>query len=309
VKPSGPALSTRRAPRRALLRLLAVALASPAHALAQALPSDAAARTDAAPETADQTRQLRFALTLINPQQKRLSDQHLWCYLPAELPPTQHLQQVTVSMPHQIETDASGHRILALHLAELAPLAQKIVSVSLSVQAGANTEQALPDPARWLGAERFIESDDARMAAAARAMQRDSPRQSARAIYDWVQQHMHYSGYLADDLGALHALTRASGDCTEYAFLVVALARALGIPARMVGGYVQTQDAILRAQDYHNWAELYLERRWQILDAQKGSFMPPPGQYVAFRLYRDKADNPVGLAHRWRQQGEMQVVW
>jgi transglutaminase-like putative cysteine protease len=268
-----------------------------------------AAQAGAAPAAAGApTRRLRFVMTLSNPHQHGLQAQRLWCYLPAHLPPVQVLQQVQVSMPHRIESDDFGHRILALQWADVPALAHYVVSVSVELSLGAQVDAGSSDPQRWLASERFIESNDPRMLAAARLLQRATPIETARAIYDWVQQHMHYAGYVANDLGALYALNRASGDCTEYAYLVVALARALGIPARMVGGYVQSDDAVLRAQDYHNWAELYLAGRWNLLDAQKGNWLQGADQYVAFRLYRAEAVNAVGLAHRYRHEGELQVL-
>ncbi len=252
-------------------------------------------------------RRLRLTMTLSNPHAYRLQAQRLWCYLPAHVPPMQELQQVQVSMPYQIESDQFGHRILALHWAEVPALAQYVLSISMDVKQGGPAASSANEAQRWLAAERFIESNEPRLQATARALQHPSPSETAGAIYDWVQQHMHYAGYVADDLGALYALTRASGDCTEYAYLVVALARALGIPARMVGGYVQAEDAVLRAQDYHNWAELYFAGRWQLVDAQKGNYVQGAEQYVAFRLYRAEVVNAVGLAHRFRHEGQMQV--
>ena len=254
------------------------------------------------------TRRLRMTLTFLNPHQRPLSNQRFWCYLPAHFPPAQALRQVQISSPHSILEDRFGHRILALEWAEVAPLAQRVVSVGFELAGNDDADaEHLPDPQQWLGAERYIETADARMVQAATRLHRATPVETARAIFDWVQQHMQYAGFVADDLGARHALTSASGDCTEYAYLVVALARVLGIPARMAGGYVQDQDAILRAQDYHNWAELHLDGRWCIIDAQKGNWLAARTQYVAFRFYRDQVVNPVGLAHRYRQEGDLQV--
>ncbi len=254
-------------------------------------------------------RRLRFTVTFSNPHQRSLPNQRFWCYLPANLP-QQQLRQVQVSMPHQIESDPLGHRILALVFDEVAPLAQKVVSVTVELAVDpAVAQSALPDPAAWLHAERFIEVGDARIAAQAAALQRAHQNEGARAIFDWVQNHIRYAGYVADDLGALHALTQGRGDCTEYADLVVALARANRIPARMVGGYVVNGDATPRPQDYHNWAELYLDGRWRVLDAQKGEWLPDPGRYLAFRIYRDVPINHVGLAHRYYMQGELEVKW
>lgn len=252
---------------------------------------------------------LRFTLTFVNPHQRHLGPQHFWCYLPAELMVGQSLKTIQVSMPHKVLSDQLGHRILALSFDAVTPLAQKVVSVTMEVSSRASAgPERLPDPQAWLAAERFIEVNAIPIRERAAQLRRPGVHATARAIYDWVQQHVRYAGYVADDLGALYALTNGSGDCTEYADLVVALARACGIPARMVGGYVIAGDAILRAQDYHNWAELYLDGSWQVLDAQKGNWLASREQYIVFRIYRDVAVNALGLAHRYRLVGELEVV-
>lgn len=253
-------------------------------------------------------RRLRFTLTLINPHQRALLQQRFWCYLPADLPPAQRLAQVQVSMPHAVETDALGQRILALNFDQVAPLAQKVVAVTALVASQAQPAAgSLADAGAWLKPERFIEASHALIRARAAQLQGATPLQTMRAIYDFVRQHLHYAGYVADDLGALYALTQRSGDCTEYADLVVALARACGIPARMMGGYVTALDTSVRGQDYHNWAEVFLDGDWRVVDAQKEQWLAPRANYIAFRIYRDVAMNAVGLAHRYRMAGDLQV--
>ena len=103
------------------------------------------------------------------------------------------------------------------------------------------------------------------------------------------------------------ALLDEGGDCTEFACLSVALARADGIPARRVSGYVIDRDSVLRPADFHDWAEVYLGGAWRLLDAQKGRWLEPAEQYVAFRHGRHQAPNPIGSAQRFRVQGELEV--
>ena len=125
------------------------------------------------------------------------------------------------------------------------------------------------------------------------------------AIYDWLRTNLHYEGYIADDLGAREALARRGGDCTEYASLAVALARANDIPARMMGGYVAADSLAPRAEDYHNWADVLVDGAWRVLDAQKSCWASAADDYIAFHVYRDLAINAVGLAHRFKVDGEM----
>lgn len=254
------------------------------------------------------SRRLRFTLRFENPHNRSLEGQRFWCYLPMAIASRQQLKQIDVSMTYRVLEDELGHRVLELTHGTFPPLAQRVVTVSAEINVGHIPQpQALSQPSAWLSPERFIESDDERVREVARTLRRESDMTTARAIFEWVQSHITYSGYLADDLGARYALVHGRGDCTEFADLVVALARANGIPARMVGGYVTAQDSMLRSTDYHNWAEVFLDGEWCVVDAQKREWRPPLWQYIAFRIYRDSATNPVGLSHRYRLDGDLVV--
>lgn len=249
-------------------------------------------------------RRLRFVLTFSNPTSRALQQQRFWCYLPAAETATQRLVDVRVSMPHNLQTDAMRHSVLALTFDEFPALAQKIVSVEVDVDLSAEPRQEpLPDPQVWLGAERYIEVDDPLVRTLAAELDRTSPWQTAQGIYRWVADNIAYAGYISDDLGAARALLDRRGDCTEFADLAVALARANGIPARMMGGFVTNRDAAPRPADYHNWAEFHLDGAWRLVDAQKQHWLTPAADYVAFRIYRDADLNPIGRAHRYRIDG------
>lgn len=255
-------------------------------------------------------RRLRFTLSFSNPSNQQLGPQTFWCYLPASELSGQHLRGLTVSMPYQLQTDRLHHNILQLEFEQLPPLAQKIVSVTAEVECRQLTQTESPAAlSDYLLPERFIESDSAPVRMLAKQLRQSNPAATARAIYDWVRSNLHYAGYIAQDLGAVQALAQHSGDCTEYADLVVALARANGIPARMLGGYVTDHDIALRSLDYHNWAELYFNDGWRLVDAQKEHWLESASQYIGFRIYRDTVLNAVGNAHRYRVDGAMLVSW
>jgi transglutaminase-like putative cysteine protease len=260
------------------------------------------------PEAGRIQRQLRFTVTLSNPESYELVDQFIWLYMPAAETPVQKLESIEVSVPYEQQTDPLGHSIIKLAFPRLAPLSAKVVSVTANVSMGAAPAMTpLENPQAWLKSERYIESADSGIQSLAAKLKHPEARDTALAIYDWVRQHLHYMGYLADDRGAAYALDQRQGDCTEYAYLAVALARANGIPARMVGGYVVDKNAILRATDYHNWTEVYFDGTWRLLDAQKGQWLSPAEDYVAFRFYRDEEINPIGLAHRYSQSGDLEI--
>jgi transglutaminase-like putative cysteine protease len=260
-------------------------------------------------QSAGVVRHLRLTISLVNPFSVELFDQSLWLYVPAGNTATQELRGLHVSVEHEILVDTLDHRVLKLSFARFAPLSTKIVAITADVMLHPTTVSALADPQSWLKSEKYIEVDEPAIAALAASLKRETTVDTGRAIFDWLVEHIRYAGYVADDLGALAALESRRADCTEYAYLAVALARANGVPARMIGGYLADRDMVIKSADYHNWAEIYLDGAWRLLDAQKGNWLAPADRYVAFRIYRDEAINPIGLAHRYRVGGKLQVSY
>ncbi len=72
-------------------------------------------------------------------------------------------------------------------------------------------------------------------------------------LMEWVYKNLDKS-FLAAIPNAVDVLKRRSGDCKAHAVLFTALARSLGLPARLVSGLVATDDG---AFYYHQWAEVY----------------------------------------------------
>lgn len=83
-------------------------------------------------------------------------------------------------------------------------------------------------------------------------------------LVQWVYQYLAKVP-IASLPNALETLDRGSGDCTEHAVLFTALARAAGLPTRLVAGTVYGVDAFL----YHAWAEVWLGR-WLPVDPALG---------------------------------------
>ena len=57
---------------------------------------------------------------------------------------------------------------------------------------------------------------------------------------------------------ALEVLKQKQGACKEHTVLFTALARASGIPARMVAGLVYSDAYLIKGFYYHSWAEVWL---------------------------------------------------
>ena len=92
-----------------------------------------------------------------------------------------------------------------------------------------------------------------------------NPLDKAHAIYKWVRDTMKYV-YPPKERGAAAALKTCTGDCGQYSALFIALARAVGIPARQQSGFMFMPDN----KGYHVWSEIYLPGYgWEPVDATK----------------------------------------
>lgn len=118
-----------------------------------------------------------------------------------------------------------------------------------------------------------------------------------RAISDWVHSHVEYRSGTTDSLtSAFDTATERVGVCRDFAHLVIALCRALDIPARYVSGYCLD----LEPPDFHGYAQVYLGGRWHDVDATIEGERPALAP-IAFG--RDATD--VAMATTW---GEAQLV-
>ena len=86
----------------------------------------------------------------------------------------------------------------------------------------------------------------------------------ATAIFNWVRDNVNYSFYYNTKYGALGTLKNRSGNCVDHTHLLVALARASGIPARYVHGTCNFTSGNTYG---HVWAQLLVGDTWYAADA------------------------------------------
>ena len=118
----------------------------------------------------------------------------------------------------------------------------------------------------YLQPAKFIESDADEIVRLARHIERSyaEPEARLRAAFLTPQQMIQYRRQ--STRGALYAVSARQGDCTEYAALFVAIARAMGFPARMTSEFLFTEHRDF-SQPNHHAAEVYLNDRWIPVDA------------------------------------------
>jgi transglutaminase-like putative cysteine protease len=109
-----------------------------------------------------------------------------------------------------------------------------------------------------------------------------------QGIRDWVLQHTAFTPNTSNtNTSAVDTLIEGVGVCRDFAHLMIALCRALNIPARFATGIDYGADPVLGPTDFHAYVEAYLGGRWYIFDASGTAI---PMGFVRFGTGRDAAD-------------------
>ncbi|MGD9764653.1 MAG: transglutaminase family protein [Candidatus Binatia bacterium] len=139
--------------------------------------------------------------------------------------------------------------------------------VDVRVERLSEVEYSLPySGAEWradLAPTAFLQSEDGDIRAAAR--QALGPANGARAAAERLREYVFRTlekRPVATIPNAVQVLKMRAGDCNEHAVLFAALARAVGLPARVVAGIVFVDGTFL----YHAWNEVWLGDAWVSVD-------------------------------------------
>ncbi len=113
-----------------------------------------------------------------------------------------------------------------------------------------------PELKDFLSTTVFVETDhpDIRAKATELIEGEENAWRAAKKLCNWVDKSIrdkHLSGGYNSALSTLNSLV---GDCTEHTVLLVALARSVGIPARICSGLVYFDKAFY----FHFWPEVYV---------------------------------------------------
>ena len=152
------------------------------------------------------------------------------------------------------------------------------------------------DPARYLEDSRYIEASALRGFVDER-FGRASGFEAVDAMRNWIARGFSYSPALsAIDDSAVTTLEKRGGMCRDYAHVMIALARAAGIPARYVGVYAPG----LVPPDFHAVAEVFVDEDWWVVDptglAPRGSLIRiATGADALETAWATTSGNPVRL--------------
>ncbi len=111
----------------------------------------------------------------------------------------------------------------------------------------------------------------------------------AQGIRDWVLQRTAFTQNTSNsNTSAIDTLLQTQGVCRDFAHLMIALCRAVNIPARFTTGIDYGADPALGPTDFHAYVEAYLGGRWYIFDPSGTAI---PMGFVRFGTGRDAADS------------------
>jgi transglutaminase-like putative cysteine protease len=111
-------------------------------------------------------------------------------------------------------------------------------------------------------------------------------------VSSWVGGRLSYVPGSSDPIdGAVDTLLAGAGVCRDFAHLVVAMLRAVNVPARVVSVYAPG----LYPMDFHAVGEAYVDGHWRVVD---GTLLAPRQSLVRIATGRDASDTAFLANHK-----------
>jgi len=207
-------------------------------------------------------------------------------------------ERLTLSQPlsPEVRTDAAtGTRLMRLHAAQ-GPLQLNYAATVDVAHHVAEPETLAEVPVRFLPLNvvpyiypsRYCESDRMLKLASDEFGNLWQGHSRVLAIQHWVQNRVTFASNTSNSsTSAVDTLIERVGVCRDFTHLMIALCRALSIPARIVTGTDYGASAALGPPDFHAYVEVYLGHRWYLFDA---SGTGVPMGFMRFGTGRDAAD-------------------
>ncbi len=133
-----------------------------------------------------------------------------------------------------------------------------------------------PNILPYLEADRWAQSDDAQLITLASKVVAGSQTsaQAAKMLEIFVRGYISEKNLSVGYASALEVLASKEGDCTEHAVLLVAMLKAVGIPARVATGLAYAESFADKENVFvpHAWAQAYIGKQWVSYDAALNGF-------------------------------------
>jgi transglutaminase-like putative cysteine protease len=186
------------------------------------------------------------------------------------------IRDIKTPVPWQeLQERANGNKVLFLALQPAD--SGKTIEIRYHVRRFEKSEYAVHEPgvARYLNPESLVPSNQTFRAIALQVTHGETNDMArARALYDHVIDKVRYarygSGWGRGD--AVYACAACSGNCSDFHAYFIALARAVGIPARFsIGAAIPSERNDGGIDGYHCWAEFYADGKWVPVDLSEAN--------------------------------------
>lgn len=166
-----------------------------------------------------------------------------------------------------------GNRILFLNVTPSE--SGQTIEIRYHVKRFEKSEYAEREPMaqKYLKPERLVPTNETFSAIAERVTRgKTTDLSRARALYDHVIEKLRYAKY-GPGWGrgdALYACDVGIGNCSDFHAYFIALARAIGIPARFaIGAAIPSERNDGGIDGYHCWAEFFADGMWVPVDVSE----------------------------------------
>lgn len=198
----------------------------------------------------------------------------------------QHVEVKSIRTPgpwRELTDNKFGNKIL---FQTLGPAdSGKTIEIRYRVQRFEKSEYAVRDPMPWryLQPESLVPANETFRSIAVQVTRgKTTDLARARALYDHVIEKMRYAKY-GPGWGrgdAVYACDVRSGNCADFHAYFIALARAIGIPARFaVGAAIPAERNDGGIDGYHCWAEFFADGKWVPVDISEANKNPTLADY------------------------------
>lgn len=228
---------------------------------------------------------IRYLFELSNESNQAVEQSKLQIFSPADLGRSQRLVSLQSDPQFSSVNEGELGNVMDFQFGLIPPFGRQQIVITAELDLpNSPVAESIGDRGRYLSDSEYLSLKDPRIQKVAQQLKGQVTADVAKEIYDWAGNHIRYVGYIREDRGALYAVTYGQGDCTEYMYAMVAMLRVKGIPARgMAGFYLDRPQQVVKAEQYHNWAEYYDGSSWRILDPLNKNLDAGYGNYVRFR--------------------------
>ncbi len=148
--------------------------------------------------------------------------------------------------------------------------------------------QLPPDVLTYIYPSRYCPSDRLGMLAMSEFGHLPHGYPRVEAIQAWVRKQVTFKSNSSNSTtSAIDTLADRVGVCRDFAHLMIAICRALNIPARFTTGIDYGADPALGPTDFHAYVEVFLGNRWYIFDPSGTAI---PMGFIRIGTGRDAAD-------------------